>query len=215
MLRNFRWYTVWIMIIGMLGVVACTQVPSMQPESETDPRQIVTVEVTRVVPVTVEVTRVVSVTVEVTRVVPVTVEVTPVATQVVIPTPPIIEPTPVLSGELGALSGKYAWDGGNSAGCTLQITHWNTLEPFQPADFTLFCCRGAPSYNIGEMSGRMTIDRDMGVYTYSDKAGLSEEPCHLVFMFAPETVEVRQLGMDFDCGFGFGVYASGVYTRTD
>ncbi len=211
MLKHSRWYTVWIMIIGMLGVVACTPAPSMQPESETDPRQIVTVEVTRVVPATVEVTRVVTERVQVTRVV----KVTQVVMQVATPTPTPIKPTPVISAEQGIWSGAYSWHAPNDRGCVLQVTHWNTLEPFQPADFNLSCSRGGPSYNSGEMSGRMLISEGMGAYSYVDEVSPREGPCYLVFQFEGDTVEVTQLGMDFHCGFGFGVYAFGVYTRTN
>lgn len=111
-------------------------------------------------------------------------------------------------------SGTYAWKTDNG-GCVLQIVHKRTPEPFDWADFRLRCSRGAPSYNMGEMAGRMIVDRDLGVYTFGDEADLSEGPCHLVFHFSRDTIEVRQLGRSFDCGFGSGVYATGVYRRSD
>ena len=205
MLKNSRRRVVWIVMIGALGVVACalTQLVQLRGEAVSEPS--VTVWATQLVPVTVEVTRWIPVTVEVTRMI----------TQVITPTPTALMPTPVVSGQVGVLSGTYVWEASNYCGCILQVIHWDTLEPFDWADFTLSCCRGAPSYNSGEMSGRMIVESDMGVYTYSDETGLREGPCHLVFHFSQDTVEVRQLGMSFDCGFGYGVYANGLYTRRD
>jgi len=211
MLKKSFWYAIWIMTIGMLGVVACTQAPPAQPENGTATAQIVTVEVTQVVPVTVEVTRVFTERVQVTR----EVKVTRVVTQVATPTPIPIKPTPVISAEQGIWSGAYSWYAANDRGCVLQVTHWQTLEPFQPADFNLSCSRGGPSYNSGEMSGQMMLGSELGVYAYTELLWLGGKPCYLVFQFSEDTVEVRQIGTDSDCGFGFGVYASGVYTRTN
>ncbi len=211
MLKKSFWYAIWIMTIGMLGIVACTQAPPAQPGNGTATAQIVTVEVTRVIAEPVEVTRVVTERVQVTRVV----KVTRVVMEVATPTPTPIKPTPVISAEQGIWSGTYSWYAANDRGCVLEVTHWKTLEPFQPADFHLSCCRGGPSYNTGEMSGRMLISEGMGAYSYVDEVSPREGPCYLVFQFEGDTVEVTQLGMDFHCGFGFGVYAFGVYTRTN
>jgi hypothetical protein len=43
----------------------------------------------------------------------------------------------------------------------------------------------------------------------------SVAPCHIVFQFEKNAIKATQLGMDFDCGFGHGVYANGVYKLVD
>lgn len=71
--------------------------------------------------------------------------------------------------------------------------------------FHLYVNRGAPSYNNGEIEGRIVV-RD-------DKAEFSQAECTLQFEFYGDSIRIATPG-DCDCGFGYGVYADGTYRRT-
>jgi hypothetical protein len=83
---------------------------------------------------------------------------------------------------------------------------------FFVAAFELSCNRGAPSYNLGYAYGRFALANHIGVYHVSY---WSEGECNIVFTFETESVHVEQIGLDFDCGFGHGVYADGDYSLVD
>jgi hypothetical protein len=68
----------------------------------------------------------------------------------------------------------------------------------------LFCIKGEPSYNSGSAIGRLLFAHDTAVFAPNPK-------CSIVFDFNPNTIDVKQIGLDFDCGFGHGVYADGTY----
>jgi hypothetical protein len=59
---------------------------------------------------------------------------------------------------------------------------------------------------------KILIDDNIAVY--SPKV-FPDSVCSIVFQFDKNRVKVTQLGMDFDCGFGHGVYADGIYKRID
>jgi hypothetical protein len=91
------------------------------------------------------------------------------------------------------------------------VIHEITLEPFDKIHFELFCTVGAPSYNMGYVIA--TILETDNIAVYSHYSELANESCNIVFTFLPDGVNVSQLGEDFTCGFGHGVYANGTYLR--
>ena len=119
------------------------------------------------------------------------------------------------------MTGTYAWSRGEDsvAGCILQVLHKHTLEPYDQMEFMLGCNRGAPSYNSGEAAGEMIVgfpNRNVAVAVYSPVyEHRSDGRCSLIFEFNTDVVTVTQVGMDYHCRFGHGVYADGTYDRVD
>lgn len=69
--------------------------------------------------------------------------------------------------------------------------------------FNLSANRGAPSYNSGQVSGRMTVKSDIGIYT--------DDECGLKFKFSNNSVQVLVDPKKGDCGTGYGVRLDGIY----
>lgn len=66
--------------------------------------------------------------------------------------------------------------------------------------------RGAPSYNMGQVSGHILIKDGLAEYKIAD--------CQLKFSFKGKGLEISQDGSG-DCGFGHAVSASATYKLTD
>jgi len=77
--------------------------------------------------------------------------------------------------------------------------------------FFLSLCRGAPSYNTGELNGKMTIKGNAVIYDYSDEYS----NCKLKFEFSPDSVKITTDEKRNECGFGFGVDADNTYKLTN
>jgi hypothetical protein len=126
-----------------------------------------------------------------------TTEPVPTETIVVIPSPTL----PAV--ESFIVTGTYAtqtYD--NGAVCVLQIKGEPELT------FHVNCNRGAPSYNMGILSGMFEVlEPNVGLFQ-TDQFG----NCELRFEFGETSVNVTQTGTDFECGFGNGVTANGTYT---
>lgn len=77
--------------------------------------------------------------------------------------------------------------------------------------FNLELSRGAPSYNSGTMVQDLIIDKN-------GKANLilnnDNYNCHLSFIFTSTNVSIKDLDSN-ECGFGYGVSATGLYQRVD
>jgi hypothetical protein len=182
----------------LLALVACSQATPTAVVTST--RKLIEI------PVTVEITHIVE------REVPITVEVT----RIVIATPiPFAPQTPSATENIGELTGTYDWMESNieGRGCTLKVVHHTTLDPFNKIDFELSCNRGAPSFNSGFAQGTISEGKNVAAFTRYDP--VSGETCNLVFRFIEAAVEVTQIGMDYACGFGHGVYAEGTYELVD
>ena len=71
--------------------------------------------------------------------------------------------------------------------------------------------RGAPSYNMGQLYGRMKIINGKGLY-FSFVLD-SAKPCQFSCEFKSNQVLIKTVDEKGNCGFGFGVYIDGVYKR--
>ena len=96
----------------------------------------------------------------------------------------------------------WEWRGAGESGAWLHTEKLGTN-----IQFNLELNRGAPSYNSGVISGEFLIEHHLGFYQPRELP-----KCTLIFAFVGDTVEIKQLGSDSDCGFGFGVMASHVLT---
>lgn len=72
--------------------------------------------------------------------------------------------------------------------------------------FHLNVNRGAPSYNMGLLSGEMSLNNNIGIYISKENA------CKIQFLFQKGRIDVKTLSGDAaDCGFGYGVFADHAY----
>jgi hypothetical protein len=71
--------------------------------------------------------------------------------------------------------------------------------------------RGAPSYNMGQLYGRLKIINGKGLYFSS--AQDSAKPCQFSCEFKSNQVLIKTLDDKDNCGFGYAVYIDGVYKR--
>lgn len=81
------------------------------------------------------------------------------------------------------------------------------------ADSALFFLnvnRGAPSYNMGLLFGK--IKRKQGTWHYSVDDG--KLTCSLQFTFSGETLDLKILSAQDNCGFGYGVNVAHGYQRS-
>src|SRR5262249_26257716 len=83
-----------------------------------------------------------------------------------------------------------------------------TRQTADVVQFQLECWRGAPSYNSGFLDGEFPVSKGKGVFR--SRAG----PCELEFRFSANEVAIQYVSDSRDCGFGYAVYANGVYRRT-
>ncbi len=69
---------------------------------------------------------------------------------------------------------------------------------------------GAPSYNSGELYGRINISNDTGVFFNSSYPGAD---CKFRFTFIGGNLNVKTMEDKYDCGFGAGIGADGEFKR--
>jgi len=72
--------------------------------------------------------------------------------------------------------------------------------------FYLDLCKGAPSYNLGNIYGRLVLKSDSTIYNYSEY-----ENCKLKLSFYDDRLIINEV--DSDCFFN-GVSAGGTYQKT-
>lgn len=72
--------------------------------------------------------------------------------------------------------------------------------------------RGAPSYNMGLLLGKVKIENDYGIYENKDE--YSENGCKFSLKFKPNELTITTLEDKDECGFGHGVYIDGSYNKT-
>ena len=79
--------------------------------------------------------------------------------------------------------------------------------------FFLDVCRGAPSYNLGQLFGQMTIQDSIG--TYDSKLYDDYFNCIFKFEFTSDQINVTTVQGHDDCGFGHAVFADNTYKLID
>ncbi|MFH2095694.1 MAG: hypothetical protein ABIJ16_08320 [Bacteroidota bacterium] len=77
--------------------------------------------------------------------------------------------------------------------------------------FYLDVNRGAPSYNMGFMYGRITIKNDSG--TFYKKYEYCDNACQWQMTFTKKSLVISTVDYQYDCGFGNAVYADGEFKR--
>ncbi len=160
-------------------------------------------------PIFVEVTRVITVTQEI----PVTVEVTRLA-NLGVTTPPTQDFVSAPY-EVGSLTGNYGWSTDiEGQGCSLAVVHRLLLTSQHILEFELLCNRGAPSFDMGYLVGVVPMAEGVAVYTQWN--AMFGEACSITFdLSSADAAKVVQIGTDYACGFGHGVYVTGLYPKID
>lgn len=79
--------------------------------------------------------------------------------------------------------------------------------------FYLYVNKGEPSYNSGEVAGRITI-RD-GKAVFRKRLAYAESDCVLNFLFDGDNLTVTEGEGDCDCSFGHGVGVNHTFTRAN
>jgi hypothetical protein len=90
---------------------------------------------------------------------------------------------------------------------------WATIYPESDSTllFYLQLNRGAPYYNMGQLYGRIKIDNAKGVF-YSNRDSVNTG-CKFSIEFKHDSLLIKTIDNEGDCGFGFGVYADGKFKR--
>jgi hypothetical protein len=77
--------------------------------------------------------------------------------------------------------------------------------------FWLDINKGWPSYNMGDADGTIILDHDTA--TFDNTYEGAENKCIFTFKVSSTKVKITTSAYAFDCGFGNGVYADGIYTN--
>jgi hypothetical protein len=71
--------------------------------------------------------------------------------------------------------------------------------------------RGAPSYNMGSLYGRVKIINNKGIfYTKFDYA---DNGCKWDFTFTKNSLTIKTFDNEYECGFGNAVFADGTFKK--
>lgn len=68
---------------------------------------------------------------------------------------------------------------------------------------------GPPSYNGGELFDTLTVKQNQSLYEGPSDYG--EKGCKWQIDFESDSLRIKTVGNSYDCGFGGGVIADGVY----
>jgi hypothetical protein len=102
------------------------------------------------------------------------------------------------------VGGTYSFGGDGNGSGSLMVYPLDEHS----ALFYLSLSRGAPSYNSGELSDKMTIKDNAVIYDYySDEYS----NCKLKFEFSQDSVKITTDEKRNECGFGFDVVADNTY----
>ncbi|MFN5649132.1 MAG: hypothetical protein ACK458_16580 [Sphingobacteriales bacterium] len=73
-----------------------------------------------------------------------------------------------------------------------------------------YICKGAPSYNSGSFVDTLSYNNMTASYRYAD-----DSTCTVTFQFEKKGVDVSSVqdDLNFGCGFGHGVLASGYFKK--
>jgi len=78
--------------------------------------------------------------------------------------------------------------------------------------FYIDICLGEPSYNLGSLYNRVIIKDSQGLF-YSNQFSYQNEGCKWLFAFSNDTLKIRTIDNQYECGFGNGIIADGEYIR--
>jgi len=104
--------------------------------------------------------------------------------------------------------------GSYSFGSNAERGRVGSLDVYPETDSTILFYfqgnRGAPSYNMGQLYGRLKIINGKGLYFSSTNVA---KPCQFSWEFKSNQVLIKTLDDKDNCGFGYAVYIDGAYKR--
>jgi hypothetical protein len=110
---------------------------------------------------------------------------------------------------------KSKYSGVYSYGTDIEKSNVGTITIYhESGDTFLFYIelyRGAPSYNMGSLYGRLQITNDTG--TFYSKLNKDDNGCKWTFTFKSDILTIRTVDNLIDCGFGNGVIADGNFKK--
>lgn len=77
--------------------------------------------------------------------------------------------------------------------------------------FFIDICRGAPSYNLGQLYDRLKIENGKGIYF--SKYDFDEKGCKWEVIIDNNMLTIKTIDNCFECGFGGNVIAENKYIR--
>lgn len=90
-----------------------------------------------------------------------------------------------------------------------------SIEVYPESDSTILFYvhiqRGAPSYNLGRLYGRMKVSGGTGVF--NTKFDYLENSCRWKITITPKALILITMNNQYDCSFGHGVIADGKYKK--
>ncbi len=111
------------------------------------------------------------------------------------------------------LTSKYA--GQYGYGRNIEKERIGYLQVYAESDSTILFYmdlnRGAPSYNMGALYGRVRIAHDTG--TFFMMFDTLSKGCKLLFHFFNGKFDISTIGEQDDCYFGYGVEADGSFKQ--
>lgn len=105
-------------------------------------------------------------------------------------------------------AGKYSYGNGEGYGEGEVIVY---PESDSVILFYIQLQAGEPSYNMGDLCGRVTLTDGKGVF--ERKFNYGEEDCKWSMTFTDDKLIIEIMDEQYECGFGYGVYADGEYIR--
>ena len=112
------------------------------------------------------------------------------------------------------VTSKYA--GTYSFGTNIEKERIGTIFIYPETDTTILFYidlnRGAPSYNMGSLYGRVRITN--GVGTFETKFGFGDKGCRWTFKFLKNNLIIKTVDGQDKCGFGAYVFADGEFKQT-
>lgn len=108
-------------------------------------------------------------------------------------------------GTAPSLTGTWTWGSFEKGGGTLA-----TIDDPAGTQFQLQLSRGAPTYNMGYLQGRLAVKDGRATFVQAEDGFR----CEIAFTFTRESVVLKTLSADNGCPFGHQVHADGTYRRT-
>ncbi len=90
-----------------------------------------------------------------------------------------------------------------------------TIIVYPESDSTILfyfdVCRGAPSYNLGQLYARMKVIDGFG--TFNEKYEWEDKGCKWTIQFSKDKVVIKTVDDQDGCGFGHAVYPDGTFAK--
>ncbi len=107
-------------------------------------------------------------------------------------------------------AGIYKRNMDTSAGASGMITIYPETD--STVLFYIDICLGDPSYNLGSLYNRVVIKDGQGLFC-SNLFSYQDKDCKWLFTFSNDSLKIRTVENNYECGFGNGVIADGDYIR--